>query len=226
LQKLSFSFAWAQVGLECVLESLRQNTTLQSLDVQDTYINDNDEGEDDYVDNPVIRKDAALWAALASTLRCNAFLNNVFLCERKPRNHDDVWMHPILDALRDQPRYHPLSLQGMDLQKAAAHQDGDDTSHIHSSLSQQQADDALLLRIRCAHQDKLTAFLMASHTRLGADSACTHLSSDCVHAIVMCFFGLPLGYVDQISRYREYKSVLKARVRVRSHNTLCVRPRL
>ncbi len=58
-------------------------------------------------------------------------------------------------------------------------------------------DDRALSEIRCVHQEKLTAFLMASHKRLGAKSAGRHLSSDCVRATVMCYFGLPIRYADR-----------------------------
>ncbi len=56
-------------------------------------------------------------------------------------------------------------------------------------------------------------FVMASHARLGAESACgRHVSSDCVHAIVLCYFGLPVDYVDVPGRFREYERVMKALV--------------
>ncbi len=37
-----------------------------------------------------------------------------------------------------------------------------------------------------------------------------HLNSDCVRAIVMCYFGLPVDYLEEPGVYRAYESVIEA----------------
>ncbi len=177
-----------------IFQALRHNASLQSLSFY--------ESADEY---------PTIWAELATLLRHNTCLNHLYF--PWPEIHPKDALRHVIDALRDQPRYHPLSLKGMRLHQAVAHQDASREEDLNRApwKKTRDKDEELLLRIRCAHQDKMTAFLMASHSRLGAESACTIFGCDCMRAIVLCYFGLPVDYVDQPpGRYREYERVLEA----------------
>ncbi len=92
----------------------------------------------------------------------------------------------VYQAMSDVPRYNDLDLLFYHPSKVLA--DGLGLPEDHHALS---SFDALHSYYRSLHLDKVLAFLMGQHCRLGRDSPVQNLRSDLVESIVGAFFGLP-----------------------------------
>ena len=57
--------------------------------------------------------------------------------------------------------------------------------------------------------DKFLAFAMGGHARLGERSLVGLLDSGVLCAVMLCYLGLPVFYLDALNRSFEYQDVLK-----------------
>jgi hypothetical protein len=101
----------------------------------------------------------------------------------------------VVKALQDYPRFHHLNLR-LDLDIASKALESIGLSHVLSTTSHSEYMGVPVAEyIRQRHVDKIMAFAMAQHVRLGAVSAVRQLGQDCANMVMMAFFSLPLDYV-------------------------------
>jgi hypothetical protein len=173
----------------CILQALEHdNTSLQSLELGLPY-----------------KLDDGVLKALSRTLRSNVFIHNI----KMGLSHQPVdFACPVVDALREQPRLHRIHLDCMssydDVYEMGSREGEEaDGAEVNVGVSWSQ----FLVKIHCLHRDKLSAFLMLLHKRLGANSVARHICTDSVRAICLCYFGLPINYVEQAGMFRAYERV-------------------
>jgi hypothetical protein len=106
-------------------------------------------------------------------------------------------------ALKDHPRYFLLG-------RMVFPTDSRHTVLRSLGLAEEQDASVIERRIHLWHLQKVMAFAMAQHSRLGQVSEAQQLGKDCADMAMMMYFGLPLDYVGQILRTPEYVDVLKA----------------
>jgi hypothetical protein len=202
LQELSMSlgnhghFQEADISIctFCIFDALGHNTSLQSF-----YLTLGCE------------TNAALWGAFARMLRHNVVLSHVHMSGNLWEGIPASCWFPVLDTLHDHPRHHSLCLEGGINLLHAINNCNEPNKIIYAtylSHADKEEHKKLLSQIHSAHADKLLAFLMAAHTRLGIDSIWTRLSNDCLLAVALCYFGLPLHY-SKHENSQNYKNVLE-----------------
>jgi hypothetical protein len=98
-------------------------------------------------------------------------------------------------ALLDVPRYHTLNLDlhDMHMWPEAVSLGLPEWDKYHNKIT--WSDDNVQRYIRCLHLDKILAFVMCQHARLGEDSWTRHLTAELLRAIVWCYFSMPLDYM-------------------------------
>ncbi len=57
--------------------------------------------------------------------------------------------------------------------------------------------------------EKILAFAMGQHARLGHVSIVQNLGMDCVRLVMLCYFRLPVDYLSRQHVRDEYKSMLR-----------------
>jgi Ran GTPase-activating protein (RanGAP) involved in mRNA processing and transport len=132
--------------------------------------------------------DHKFFTAVASSLRTNVHLNDVSFASYLKGEAALA----LGDALKKTPRYHPLTLQGVRLAKKAPllglpDREGEDAWE----------DDEVVAYLQGTHFDKVFAFAMGQHVRLGAMSCVLGLSHDCVRMVFLYFFGLQHDHFEK-----------------------------
>jgi hypothetical protein len=103
------------------------------------------------------------------------------------------------------PRYDHLNIQGVPISRVANQLGMADKNGIKTWTNTD-----VWAYIRRTNSDRLLAFTMGQHLRVGAASRVRDLSLDCVNYIMMCFFGMPLDSPGRHQEEYEYVSVLRA----------------
>ncbi len=169
------------------------NTVLQSLRICDKKCETN--------------VDVRVWEALAATLSRNASLNHI--CMGSTSCVPSQILRKVVDALRHQPRRYRLSLSSVRLWCADPRAEA---AYRKDGRTGEEAEEMFLSSIHGLHRDKLAAFAMLTHQRLGEGSAWGSLSADCVRLVACMYFELPGDYLDHepAGTYRAYEDVHRA----------------
>jgi hypothetical protein len=146
--------------------------------------------------------------ALAKALETNTWLIHADISSLHGLHaYQDEPLIQIGKTLQYFPRYHDFKLQGADLSKVAA-------SLGLSALAcgEEWTHAGVLAHIRQVNLEKIMAFGMGGHIRLGASSSVRTLSLDCVTAIGLSYFGLPVAasYHEANHGMLEYLDVMEA----------------
>ncbi len=197
-----------------ILKALESNTCIQSLALSLDYSSSITSPGADFSRGDVI------WRALSATLRRNTWLQHIFIFNSDWDCHTQLppeHLHPVIEALRYQPRYHGLSLTGVNLAEALkiywpdAYPDELEQgwNEAFPGVPMCSVDmDKLQLRMRQLHDDKLLAFVMGQHKRLASESIVRLLSHDCVRSVMLSFYGVPVDCDLTSRKVGEFKQVL------------------
>jgi Ran GTPase-activating protein (RanGAP) involved in mRNA processing and transport len=198
-------------SLQAVGHMLQHNTTLQCLCVASAH---------DY--SPMLcalrynrtlrslrmsgnRFDRDTLLSLARALSVNATLVDIHASYFEPRCEEAGTA--IRDALCRQPRYRALALSGIPLPKLTDFCNANCCA-LHDDDSE-WTNEAAMACLQRMHADKATAFALGQLARLGAGSAVVMLTSDCVGMVLLCYFGLPLDYLNQRENEMDYVEILE-----------------
>ncbi len=109
----------------------------------------------------------------------------------------------FLAALKDHPRYFLPGIEFPNCEERTVLE----SLGLGDILSPEQDAWAAQKCIRMWHLEKVAAFAMAQHARLGQTSAAQQLGQDCANMVMMSYFGLPFDYDGTTA---EYAHVLQA----------------
>ncbi len=134
--------------------------------------------------------DSAL-IAMANTLRHNTALTNLHIHKQITTSSARNAFSAVLEALRERPRYYGLHLTGFYTPPIVTEA---------PKLAPERCCDSrhpgkILEYINRLHFDKMLAFAMGQHARLGAQFQGQGLVDDNLQMIMMYYFGLPLDYL-------------------------------
>jgi Ran GTPase-activating protein (RanGAP) involved in mRNA processing and transport len=146
--------------------------------------------------------------ALAKALETNTSLIHADISSLHGiKAYDDESLIEIGKALQYFPRYHEINIQGVDLSKVAA-----SLGLRALARGEPWTHGSVLAHIRLVNLSKIIAFAMGGHTRLGASSSVRYLSLDCINAVVLKYFGLPVAvnFSEVKNGMLEYLDVMEA----------------
>jgi hypothetical protein len=154
-----------------IFQALAHNTTLQSI----------------HMESHTNREEALV--SLAAVLHTNVFLTHLHAAFQGASGLDSLVA--IGKALLEAPRLRPLKLSGVGLSKVA-----DRLGLPACATEESEWPDATVAEyIHGLNLDKITAYAMSQHHRLGAESLARNLSADCARMVVLSYFGLRVDFV-------------------------------
>jgi hypothetical protein len=137
------------------------------------------------------------YTSLSKAVDTNKMLRTLILCQQPHQSQDsepdtdvDQGVLTVAHVLRSKPRYHPLVLQGAQLNRFA------DALCLppHGSF---WSDGQIATYFRELHVRKLLAFAMGQHARLGAHSHVRHLDSDIIPLVFAAFYGIDSSWLRE-----------------------------
>jgi hypothetical protein len=196
LRDLKVGHVWDVESQAAVASLLRRNTALTSLSISSRCcpqhifdaLKHNSTLESIRVESHTHREEALM--SLSCVLRENFHLQK--LVTQFQGASSPSALLAIGKALQECPRYHELIIRGIDLSRVSA------TLGLptHDSQGQAWTDTSVAPYIHSLHLDKVTAFIMGLHSRLGSESLVRILSHDCARVVVLGYFGLPAEFVN------------------------------
>jgi Ran GTPase-activating protein (RanGAP) involved in mRNA processing and transport len=184
LQCLCLGDVSANVCVSLLL-ALQNNCTLQSVcftQLADSEIFD-------------IEDQINVYMAIAYALRVNPYIREIATMVQYLEGYQDELLPQALaigKALVQNPRYNTLRMHGFPL-GTVAKQLGMPRMDM---CSNRWPDEDLLTYIQALHFDKILAFIMGVHVRLGSKSCVQPLNPDLIRTVALYYFCLPVNYFD------------------------------